>query len=194
MNVNKLFLTALVLIPFIAATDAEEKRPTMFQIFADGYSPSAPYLAPVKNMAAFHSTKNRFASQGPIHAYVNVGAAKQSVFLDGVFYNDAYHRALMTVSESQHRPEIKPGEVLIEGNTEMFWPEGTAYTRRETLQFGCNESGTECVTEGFRFDSGYGDIYNLNEATYQPKANGHPHAAELTWIIVWLMAIHTRWS
>ncbi|APA15429.1 hypothetical protein sscle_14g101990 [Sclerotinia sclerotiorum 1980 UF-70] len=176
MNAKILLLTAVVLTPCITATDNGEKMPTRFQSFADGYSPSAPFLAHVQSMVAFHSTKGSFASQGPIHVYVNVGASAQSVFLEGVVYNDAYHAVQLTASGSQNRPEIKPGEVLIEGNTEIFWPQGTAYTRRDTLQFGCNENGKECVTEGFRYNSGYGDIYNLNEATFQPKDNGHPHA------------------
>ncbi|KAF7944388.1 hypothetical protein EAE96_010785 [Botrytis aclada] len=167
--------SALLLGSVIKAEDVP-KLPTNFQYFAEGIS-SAPYLAKAANMSEFHEFGGSIAAnaQGPVHVYYNAGATQQSVFVEGVVYNDNYVHVPLRTSGNQQRPEIKPGEVLIEANTEKFWPQGTAYTRREIVQFGCNENGTECATEGFRFRQ-YGDIYNINEATYNPKGNGHVHA------------------
>lgn len=150
--------------------------PTNFPFFANGVS-SAPYLANIANMDEFHKIKGNltFNSQGPIHVYVNVGATQQALFLEGVLYNHAYVPVPLRTSGKQERPQIKPGEVLVEGNTEKFWAQGTAYTRRDIVQYGCNDNGTRCDSEGFRYREN-GDIYNINEATFNPKGNGHVHA------------------
>ncbi|KAF7897924.1 uncharacterized protein EAF01_008890 [Botrytis porri] len=167
-----------LLLVFAARIMAQEpaKLPTNFQYFADEIS-AAPYLVGFANIHEFHKVRGSITgnAQGTVNVYVNSGATQQPVFVEGVVYNDDYVHVPFRTSGNQQRPQIKPGEVLVEANTEKFWPQGTAYTRREIIQFGCNDNGTGCTTEGFRYREN-GDIYNVNEATFNPKGNGHVHA------------------
>ncbi|TGO57720.1 hypothetical protein BOTNAR_0195g00050 [Botryotinia narcissicola] len=173
--VNAFIIVLTILAGSIKAQDPP-KLPTNFPLFTDGIS-SAPYLVTFPNIHEFYKVKGSITSnsQGTVHVYVNSGATEQSVFLEGVVYNNNYVHVPLRTPGNQQRPQIKPGEVLVEANTEKFWPQGTAYTRREIVQFGCNDDGTRCTTEGFRYREN-GDIYNVNEGTFNPKGNGHVHA------------------
>ncbi|KAI9650389.1 hypothetical protein NHQ30_000403 [Ciborinia camelliae] len=140
--------------------------------YANEQTPWAPYLFRLGSINEFHAIKHSLVSKGPVHVYVNSG--NQSVFLEGSAEGWGYETVTMRNAPGQVRPEILPGEVLVEGNTEFFWPEGRAYSRRDMVQMGCDQNGAHCTTEQFRYI--HVDMYNLFEASYQPKNNGHSHA------------------